>query len=124
MAKKQPVLEIVALTADGAPRPRLHKLIIQNFRSIGNTPVEIELDDIVVLVGANNAGKSSILRAYEIVMSHGSKDGQLSIHDFPNGVVDREKQPTIELQTVVFNNAPGERWLHPMANGEYLIRER
>lgn len=124
MAKKPAVAEIVPLIEEGTPRPRLHKLIIQNFRSIGSTPVEIELDDIVVLVGANNAGKSSILRAYEIVMSHGSAAGKLSINDFPNGVVEREALPTIELQTIVFSDAPGARWLDAKANGEFLIRER
>ncbi|MFY0781743.1 hypothetical protein AB1K18_15920 [Peribacillus simplex] len=30
---------------------------------MGSNPVEIDLDDIVVLVGPNNAGKSSILRS-------------------------------------------------------------
>ncbi|MDZ5109953.1 ATP-dependent nuclease [Pseudomonas putida] len=124
MAKKPAVAEIVPLIEEGTPRPRLHKLIIQNFRSIGSMPVEIELDDIVVLVGANNAGKSSILRAYEIVMSHGSAAGKLSINDFPNGVVEREALPTIELQTIVFSDAPGARWLDVQANGELLIRER
>lgn len=54
-----------------APRARLHKLVIANFRAIGKTPVTIELDDIVVLVGPNNAGKSSVLRAYEVVMQAG-----------------------------------------------------
>ena len=43
----------------------LKKLVIKNFRSIGETPIEIELDKIVVLVGSNNSGKSSILRAYQ-----------------------------------------------------------
>jgi len=107
MAKKAAAPEIVPLIEEGTPRPRLYKLIIQNFRSIGSVPVEIELDDIVVLVGANNAGKSSILRAYEIVMSHGSSAGKLTISDFPNGEVDRDALPTIELQTIVFSNAPG-----------------
>lgn len=73
--------------------PRLHKLIIKNFRSIGENPVEIELDDIVVLVGANNAGKSSILKAYELVMSEGSKQCELSIEDFPNHKIVDDKYP-------------------------------
>lgn len=51
------------IRAKSTPRPRLKKLIIKNFRGIGQTPVTIELDKIVVLVGPNNAGKSSILRA-------------------------------------------------------------
>ncbi|MBF4270435.1 DUF2813 domain-containing protein, partial [Vibrio anguillarum] len=60
------------------PRPRLRKLTIKNFRCIGSTPVEIELDEIVVLVGPNNVGKSSILRAYEVAMEEASKTGLLT----------------------------------------------
>lgn len=58
-------------------RPRLKQLIIQNFRGIGNQPVTIELDKIVVLVGPNNVGKSSILRAYKVAMSEGSNEANL-----------------------------------------------
>jgi putative ATP-dependent endonuclease of OLD family len=56
-------------------RPRLSKLIIKNFRAIGNKPVKIELDDIVVLVGSNNVGRSTILKAYEIAVCQGSNIG-------------------------------------------------
>lgn len=126
MAAKKKVDDAISLVTEeeNAPRPRLHKLIIQNFRSIGATKVEVELDDVVVLVGPNNVGKSSILKAYETVMSHGSKEGKLSISDFPNGVVDADNLPTIELHTIVFNQAPGERWIEATANGEWLIREK
>ena len=126
MAAKKKVDDAISLVTEdeNAPRPRLHKLIIQNFRSIGATKVEVELDDVVVLVGPNNVGKSSILKAYETVMSHGSKEGKLSINDFPNGMVDADNLPTIELHTIVFNQAPGERWIEATANGEWLIREK
>lgn len=126
MAAKKTVEDVIALVAEGdnAPRPRLHKLIIQNFRSIGTDKVEVELDDIVILVGPNNVGKSTILRAYETVMLHGSKEGKLTINDFPNGQIDAQKLPTIELHTIVFNDAPGERWIFPTADGEWLIREK
>jgi putative ATP-dependent endonuclease of the OLD family len=125
-AKKDVVAEIVSLTpSDPAiPRPRLHKLIIRNFRAIGNSPVEIELDEIVVLVGPNNAGKSSILRAYEVVMKQGSNEGKLQIEDFPNGIVNQDALPEIELQTIIFDNAPGARWIQQTADGELLIREQ
>ena len=126
MAGKKKSVEVVPLVDEegNSPRPRLHKLRICNFRSIGTEAVEIELDDIVVLVGPNNVGKSSILRAYETVMSHGSKDGKLTINDFPNGQVDPGNLPTIELHTIVFDDAPGERWLEPTADSEWLIREK
>lgn len=41
-------------------RPRLKQLIIQNFRGIGNHPLTIELDKIVVLViGSVRMGENS-----------------------------------------------------------------
>lgn len=116
----------IAEAKPAVPRPRLHKLTVSNFRCIGDTPVEIELDDIVVLVGPNNAGKTSILRAYEVVMQHGSKEGELTRDDFPNGIPDPTHLPTIELETVVFEKtAPGERWVRTDAvAGEMFVREK
>lgn len=105
-------------------KPRLTKLIIKNFRCIGATPVSIDLNDIVVLVGANNVGKSSILKAYEVAMSEGSKKGELKIEDFPNNEINPDNLPEIELHTIVYENTPGEKWITVLENGEYLIRER
>ncbi len=124
--KKTAEAETAPAVDPSAPRPRLHKLRVSNFRCIGPTPVEIELDDIVVLVGPNNAGKSSILRAYQVAMSHGSSDGKLTIDDFPNAKPDPDNPPTIELETVVFDkNAPGEEWVRTDAvTGEMFVREK
>jgi len=121
--KKNETIENVEIDLN-SPKPRLKKLIIKNFRAIGDNPVEIELDDIVVLVGPNNVGKSSILRAYEIVMSEGSKEADLVIEDFPNGKIIENKYPEIELQTIVYDNSPGEDWLLKQENVEQLVRER
>ncbi|KAA0564642.1 AAA family ATPase [Bacillus sp. CH30_1T] len=105
-------------------RPRLHKLKIKNFRAIGPTPVTIDLDEIVVLVGPNNAGKSSILRAYQVVMSEGSNNAKLSIDDFPNKVIDPNNAPEIELHSIVNSeNSPGKRWIDN-SSGEMIVRER
>jgi putative ATP-dependent endonuclease of OLD family len=81
-------------------KPRLRKLIIKNYRCIGTTSVEIDLDNIVVLVGANNVGKSSILKAYELVMSQGSSKADLKLEDFPNSKIDPDNLPEIELHTI------------------------
>ncbi|MFD1708249.1 AAA family ATPase [Siminovitchia sediminis] len=90
-----------------------------------NVPVEIELDDIVVLVGSNNAGKSTILKAYEIIMSHGSKAGNLSIDDSLMGRVKEGFYPEIELHTVVHDNSPGERWIRiDETTKEKYVREQ
>jgi putative ATP-dependent endonuclease of the OLD family len=112
-----------------APRARLHKLVIANFRAIGKTPVTIELDDIVVLVGPNNAGKSSVLRAYEVVMQAG-KLNELTIEDFPNARVPSSETPdlypTIELETVLYENStpPAKHWIDVKENGDRHVRER
>jgi putative ATP-dependent endonuclease of OLD family len=107
---------------------KVKRLIIKNFRCIGPAPVEIDLDEIVVLVGANNAGKSTILRAYEVVMCHGSAEGKLSIADFPKEIVNPNQLPEIELQTYVDPDAsdkPGEQWLHfEQETDRHYVRER
>lgn len=122
MAKKAKATETASETASG-PRPRLIKLIIKNFRCIGTIPVTIDLDDIVVLVGPNNVGKSSVLKAYEIIMSEGSAAGNLSIDDFPSGKVDPNALPEIELHTVVYDNSPGPEWIDKTQSGEMLVKE-
>lgn len=110
---------------DNVPQPRLRKLKIKNLRCIGPNPVEIDLDRIVVLVGPNNAGKSTILFAYELMMHVGSNLGKLKETDFPNGRVDEENLPEIEIETVVHVlDAPGAQWIKVEDNGDHVVRER
>lgn len=47
-------------------RSKLLRLRVRNIGCMGDEPVEVGLDDVVCLVGKNNAGKSTILRAYEL----------------------------------------------------------
>lgn len=113
-------LEIIA----NMQNPRLVKLIVRNFRCIGSKSVHIDLNDIVVLVGANNAGKSSILRAYELVMSEGSNEAKIKQDDFPNNVIDSENLPEIELHTIVYEERVGKQWVDVTEKGELLVREK
>jgi putative ATP-dependent endonuclease of OLD family len=125
MAKAAAVAAVSLISEDPAiQKPRLTKLIVKNFRCIGTTPVSIDLNDIVVLVGANNVGKSSILKAYELAMSQGSNKGKLKIEDFPNNKIDPENLPEIELHTIVYDNSPGEKWITVLPNDERLVKER
>ena len=122
----QPEEKATEAQAGQVPRPRLRKLRISNFRCIGARPVEVELDDIVVLVGPNNVGKSAILRAYELIMQEGSMEGEMPLSDFPREQVDASAPPTIELETVVYDEAaPGSRWVaRDPATGELVVKER
>ncbi|MDR3529323.1 MAG: AAA family ATPase [Rhodopila sp.] len=104
---------------------KVKRLVVRNFRCIGNSPVSIDLDDIVILVGPNNAGKSTILRAYEVIMLHGSSDGRLKLEDFPGETVDPDNLPEIELQTYVLDDLPAAQWLHiDEETGQQYVRER
>lgn len=47
-------------------RSKLVRMNVRNIGCIGNEGVDIALDKVVCLVGKNNAGKSTILRAYEL----------------------------------------------------------
>lgn len=124
MAKsKNPEASLVSENPE-IQKPRLTKITIKNYRCIGSTAVEIELDEIVVLVGENNVGKSSILKAYELVMSQGSAKADLKLEDFPNNKIDPENLPEIELHTIVYDNSPGEKWIETLGNGEKLVKER
>ncbi len=55
-----------------ANRSKLLKLTVKNIGCIGADGVEVALDNVVCLVGRNNAGKSTILKAYEFAFAPGS----------------------------------------------------
>jgi putative ATP-dependent endonuclease of OLD family len=112
------------MVAEPKKRDRMVRMTISNFRCIGDKPVTVDLDDIVVLVGPNNAGKSSILKAYEVIMSEGTKAGELSLEDFPGGRVNSDRLPEIELETIVSENKPGDEWTKDLGDGYYLVREK
>lgn len=103
---------------------KMKSLSIRNFRCIGDLPVVVELDDIVVLVGANNAGKSTILRAFEVVTEFGSNEGHLTIADFPNGIPKSDRPTEIVLETYVAEGLPADKWLHEEPSGRRFVRER
>lgn len=115
--------EVIPLTA-----AKVKRMVIKNFRCIGADPVQIDLDDIVVLVGPNNAGKSTILRAYEVVMNDGGSDGKLKREDFPAEEPHEDRIPEIELQTYVAecpDGHPAASWLHDEpGTGRKYVRER
>ncbi|QDT55583.1 glutamine ABC transporter ATP-binding protein [Caulifigura coniformis] len=100
---------------------KLRKLVIKNFGCIGSTPVEIDLDDVVVLVGRNNTGKSTILRAYQVIMT--SSAPKLELDDFPESKVDAAALPEIELHTRIIDNPPASKWIAKI-DGEDIVRER
>lgn len=58
----------------GMNRSKLVRITVRNIGCIGSDGVEIELDNVVCLVGRNNSGKSTILRAYELAKGSATFD--------------------------------------------------
>lgn len=101
--------------------PSIKKLKIKNFGCIGSEAVELDIDNIVVLVGPNNAGKSTILRAYEAV----TDCLKLEEDDFHNRQVSVESFPEIEVHSAALEeNKPGEQWALSQADGTFLVKEK
>lgn len=101
--------------------PKIKKLIIKNFGCIGKDPVSIEIDKIVLLVGANNAGKSTILKAIEVV----TDCLDLEECDFHNNQVDPDNLPEIEVHSIATNETkPGDEWCQFLSENTYIIKEK
>jgi len=101
--------------------PKITKLLIKNFGCIGPEGIAVDIDKIVVLVGANNSGKSTILRAFEVV-TEGQK---LTQDDFYNRQIIPGALPEIELHSVVIeDNKPGVEWCAVAPNDTWVVKER
>jgi putative ATP-dependent endonuclease of OLD family len=90
---------------------RLAGLAIKNYRRIGAIESRIKIDEIVILVGKNNAGKSTVLDAYEAFASAGKELDISHFHkeasDTPveiTGVFDKLSEG--DLDTI------GKKWEH------------
>lgn len=101
--------------------PSIKKLIIKNFGCIGNEAIEIDIDNIVILVGPNNASKSTILKAYEAV----ADCLKLEQDDFHNKQVSVDNYPEIIIHSVATEeNKPGDEWCSIQDNSTFLVKEK
>lgn len=93
-------------TAAKTPKPsgvRITEVRVSNFRSLIN--VAVELDDLTVLVGANNAGKTSFLDAMYAAIGAGRKTlGQEDIHvGAAEAAAPQERVVTIDVRVRPFD---------------------
>lgn len=106
----------------GGNKPvKLIELQIRNFGCIDEKGVTIKIDNIVVLIGPNNAGKTTVLKAYELFRSSGAAQ---TIDDFYQN---NENNP-IEIAGI-FNEINeedkvqiGEKWIYLSGDNEEVIK--
>ena len=100
---------------------KLVELQIRNFGCIDGTGVTIKIDNIVVLIGPNNVGKTTVLKAYEVFRSSGAPQ---SLENFYQN---NEKNP-IEIAGIFgeINEEDkekiGTKWLYLNEDGENVIK--
>ena len=102
-----------------AERSHLVRMCVKNIGCIGNDGLTIELDDIVCLVGANNAGKTTVLRAYELAV----KQAELKLEDFNRN--SNGNPASVELWVHIPQAAANvdEKWKEE-ADGLLLVRSK
>lgn len=100
---------------------KLIELQIKNFGCIDEKGVTIKIDDIVVLIGPNNVGKTTVLKAYEVFRSSGAP--QLIENFYQNN-----DNNAIEIAGI-FNEISeddkiqiGEKWIYINEDGENVIK--
>lgn len=100
--------------------PRISQLHIKNFGCFDENGVCVDINKIVVIVGENNIGKSTILRAFEVVTT----SGKLTLEDFHDRN-DLNKPEIIIHSLVVNSNKPGDEWCIPTGNkDEWEVKEK
>ena len=90
---------------------RLAGLAIKNYRRIGSTESRIKIDEIVILIGQNNAGKSTVLDAYEAFSSAGK---ELDISHFHKEAIDTPVEITGVFDKLTESDLDviGKKWEH------------
>ena len=80
----------------------INKIEIENYRCFSNIAVEFN-EGVNVIIGENNAGKSSLLNALKIVFG-GSSKTNLQRFDFYQGIKDYSKSPTIKITVTLHSS--------------------
>lgn len=100
---------------------KLVELQIKNYGCIDEKGVTVKIDNIVVLIGPNNVGKTTVLKAYELFRSSGAPQ---CVADF----YQNDEKNAIEIAGVFGEiseedkNQIGTKWIYLNEDGEDIIK--
>ncbi len=83
-------------------------MFVRNIGCIGDDGVSIALDDVVCIVGRNNSGKSTLLRAYEL--AQGGEKFDWSRDRCANAPDDQPSEVILEIHIPEGIGNIGEEW--------------
>ncbi|MEX0955977.1 MAG: AAA family ATPase [Rhizobiaceae bacterium] len=96
---------------------QIARLIIENFRSISK--LEVDFDDLTALVGSNNSGKSTILKAIELFFDSAPRVANEDhfMHDLSNAI-------SISIEFANLTPPEKEEFSHAVSDGTLrVVRE-
>lgn len=79
---------------------KLNKIVINNYKSIGETENILTIDDMNIIIGKNESGKTNIIE----VLSNIDISGINNTSFFKNSNKMNRKKPTFELELEPYNN--------------------
>jgi len=100
---------------------RLHKFQIHNFKGIYES--SFEWDDIVILIGENNAGKSTVLQALECFLSGNQIRDPILFHDHETDA-DHPLELTGHFDQLSEEEKMAQAISHRLSNGEWIIKKK
>jgi putative ATP-dependent endonuclease of OLD family len=88
----------------------IKKLLIRNYRCFGDAPTVIEFSEsgLTALIGPNNVGKSTVLKALDILLGDKWPNSQFNEDDFHDNVLNKEIILACEFVTPIEVDVYGE----------------
>lgn len=105
----------------GENRSKLVRIFVRNIGCIGNEGISVALDNVVCLVGKNNSGKSTVLRAYEL--AKGSATFDASRDRYQHAADDQESEIQLEVHIPENIGNVDARWKSER-DGLLIVRSR
>lgn len=110
---------------------KLQKLIIRNFRGLKgeNNIIDFEKSNIIFLIGQNNTGKSSFLRAYEFFINSKQVATQYDFHNYDlsvpieiEGIFLKEQEDENDIELIGKAKSAEPDWVNKWVDENGLIK--
>lgn len=103
---------------------RIHRIRLQDFRGVADREIEFALDGVTIVEGPNEAGKTSVAEAIDLVLSVPDSSTAQRIKAVRPVGRDVGPRVEIELSTGAYHLVYAKRWLHQKETTLTIARPR